>query len=161
MKIPPLPFTVTDWSGIAPTVHPGETGEAIWRTFTVADLRVRQVEYSPGLLQFDDIERFVPEGALLKNGMVKPADLLVLAIGYHPQPELVRRLLGQEIADRVGQVWGIGTDGGLVHGRRADAIPNLFENGGSANQGDRDRPDPIDFRAMLRAAASQSMECGG
>jgi hypothetical protein len=50
MKIPPLPFTVTDWSTVAPTVHPGETGEAIWRTFTIGDLRVRQVEYTPGYL---------------------------------------------------------------------------------------------------------------
>jgi hypothetical protein len=50
MKIPPLPFTVTDWSEVAPTVHPGETGEAIWRTFTIGDLRVRQVEYTPGYL---------------------------------------------------------------------------------------------------------------
>ena len=50
MKIPPLPFTVTDWSAVSPTVHPGETGEAIWRTFTIGDLRVRQVEYTPGYL---------------------------------------------------------------------------------------------------------------
>ena len=50
MKIPPLPFTVTDWSAVAPTAHPGETGEAIWRTFTIGDLRVRQVEYTPGYL---------------------------------------------------------------------------------------------------------------
>ena len=50
MKIPPLPFTVTDWSAVTPTVHPGETGEAIWRTFTIGDLRVRQVEYTPGYL---------------------------------------------------------------------------------------------------------------
>ena len=46
MKIPPLPFTVTDWSAVPPTVHPGETGEA----FTIGDLRVRQVEYTPGYL---------------------------------------------------------------------------------------------------------------
>jgi len=26
MKIPTLPFTVTDWSGIPPTVHPGRDG---------------------------------------------------------------------------------------------------------------------------------------
>jgi hypothetical protein len=50
MKIPTLPFTVTDWSGVAPTRHPGETGEAIWRTLDIGDLRVRQVEYSPGYL---------------------------------------------------------------------------------------------------------------
>ena len=50
MKIPTLPFTVTDWSGIAPTVHPGESGQATWRTFTIGDLRVRLVEYTAGYL---------------------------------------------------------------------------------------------------------------
>jgi hypothetical protein len=50
MNIPELAFTVTDWSAITPTVHPGETGEAYWRTFEVGDLRVRMVEYSPGYL---------------------------------------------------------------------------------------------------------------
>src|SRR5712692_8756292 len=50
MKIPTLPFTVTDWSRISPTVHPGEAGEATWRTFTIGDLRVRLVEYSAGYL---------------------------------------------------------------------------------------------------------------
>ena len=44
MKIPTLPFTVTEWSGIAPTVHPGESGQATWRTFTIGDLRVRLVD---------------------------------------------------------------------------------------------------------------------
>ena len=48
MQIPALAFTVTDWAKIAPTTHPGETGHALWRTFTVGDLRVRMVEYSPG-----------------------------------------------------------------------------------------------------------------
>lgn len=50
MKIPALPFTTTDWSAIAPTVHPGETGEAIWRTLEIGDLRVRMVEDSAGYL---------------------------------------------------------------------------------------------------------------
>jgi hypothetical protein len=27
-------------------VHPGVTGQAIWRTFTIGDLRMRQVEYT-------------------------------------------------------------------------------------------------------------------
>ncbi len=48
MKIPTLPFTVTDWVGVLPTVHLGETGQATWRTFTIGDLRVRLVEYSAG-----------------------------------------------------------------------------------------------------------------
>jgi len=50
MKIPALPFTVTDWSQVEPTEHPGETGTAIWRTITIGDLRVRMVEYTPGYL---------------------------------------------------------------------------------------------------------------
>ncbi|MDX2155489.1 MAG: NAD(P)/FAD-dependent oxidoreductase [Hyphomicrobiaceae bacterium] len=68
-----------------------------------------------GLLQFDRIERFCPEGALLKDGSIVPADLLVLATGYHPQQELVRRTLGDAIAGRVGQVWGIGPDGEMAN----------------------------------------------
>jgi hypothetical protein len=50
MKIPSLPFTITDWSAVPETRHPGETGYALWRTFTIGDLRVRMVEYSPGYL---------------------------------------------------------------------------------------------------------------
>ena len=50
MKIPTLPFTVTDWSKVEPTTHKGETGQAIWRTLNIGDLRVRMVEYTPGYL---------------------------------------------------------------------------------------------------------------
>lgn len=50
MKIPPLPFTTTDWSTVTPTEHKGETGNAFWRSFTIGDLRVRMVEYGPGYL---------------------------------------------------------------------------------------------------------------
>ena len=75
MKIPALPFTVTDWSKIEPTVHPGVTGEALWRTFNIGDLRVRMVEYSPGYLADHWCDRghvlYVLEGELeseLKDG---------------------------------------------------------------------------------------------
>jgi putative flavoprotein involved in K+ transport len=66
-----------------------------------------------GLLQYDRIERFVAGGALLKDGGLAPADLVVLATGYFPQDELVRRTLGAGVADRIGPVWGIGADGEL------------------------------------------------
>jgi len=48
MKIPALPFTVTDWSQVPATEHPGETGLALWRTLDIGELRVRMVEYTPG-----------------------------------------------------------------------------------------------------------------
>lgn len=48
MKIPPLPFTVTDWSEIPATAHAGDAGQALWRTLEIGDIRVRLVEYTPG-----------------------------------------------------------------------------------------------------------------
>ena len=50
MELPPSPFTVIDWQDVTPTCHPGEQGEALWRTSERGGLRVRQVEYSPGYL---------------------------------------------------------------------------------------------------------------
>ena len=68
-----------------------------------------------GLLQFDRIERFVAQGARLKDGTTQPADLLVLGTGYQTQRELVRRLLGDAVADRVGDIWGFGADGEMAN----------------------------------------------
>jgi quercetin dioxygenase-like cupin family protein len=48
MKMPALPMSITDWTQIAPSRHPGETGFALWRTQIFDDIRVRMVEYSPG-----------------------------------------------------------------------------------------------------------------
>ena len=50
MKLPDNPFTVVDWTTIETTEHPGETGKALWRTLAMGDIRIRQVEYSPGYL---------------------------------------------------------------------------------------------------------------
>jgi len=48
MHMNDIPFGTTDWSGVEPTEHAGETGVAIWRTRQFGDVRVRMVEYSPG-----------------------------------------------------------------------------------------------------------------
>lgn len=66
-----------------------------------------------GLLQYDTIERFVAGGALLKDGTTVPADMIILATGYFPQRELVRRSLGEAMASKIGDVWGIGPNGDL------------------------------------------------
>lgn len=50
MNITELPFGTTDWSSVPPTIHPGESGRAQWRTRQFGDIRVRMVEYSPGYL---------------------------------------------------------------------------------------------------------------
>jgi cation diffusion facilitator CzcD-associated flavoprotein CzcO len=60
------------------------------------------------LKQFSDIEGFVAEGARMKSGETLAADLIVLATGYKRQEELVRKLFGEAVADRIGPIWGFG-----------------------------------------------------
>ena len=79
-----------------------------------------------GLLQYDRIERFTADGALLKDGSVVPADLIVLATGYYPQMELVRRALGEAMVERIGPVWGIGPDGELSNMFKRTPQPGLW-----------------------------------
>jgi quercetin dioxygenase-like cupin family protein len=68
MEIPPLPFTVVDWSSMSAVEYPGELGKAIWRTLMIGDLRVRLVEYSAGYLADHWCDRghvlYVVEGEL-------------------------------------------------------------------------------------------------
>jgi hypothetical protein len=50
MQISNIPFGITDWSAIEPTIHLGETGIAYWRTQNFSGIRVRMVEYTSGYL---------------------------------------------------------------------------------------------------------------
>jgi cation diffusion facilitator CzcD-associated flavoprotein CzcO len=61
-----------------------------------------------GLMQFADIDGFVANGARLRGGETVEADLIVLATGYKGQDVLVRKLFGDEVAARVGPIWGFG-----------------------------------------------------
>jgi cation diffusion facilitator CzcD-associated flavoprotein CzcO len=79
-----------------------------------------------GLIQFEDIERFCAEGARMKDGTVRPADLLVLATGYLGQKEAVRPLLGDRITDRIGPVWGFDEEGELAGMWRPTGQPGLW-----------------------------------
>lgn len=83
-----------------------------------------------GLLQAAKIDRYGAGGALLEDGSLVPADVIVLATGYHTQQELVRRLLGEAIAERIGPVWGMGEDGQLNNMWRRTNQPGLWFMGG-------------------------------
>lgn len=50
MRLSGIPIHTTNWAEVPATAYPGETGTALWRTLQFGDLRVRQVEYSPGYL---------------------------------------------------------------------------------------------------------------
>ena len=92
------------------------------------------VEGRIGLLQFDEIERFGPEGAVLRDGSVKPADLIVLATGYEGQAESARRILGEAVGARIGRVWGYDAEGELHGMWRPTGQPGLWFHAGGLAQ---------------------------
>jgi cation diffusion facilitator CzcD-associated flavoprotein CzcO len=83
-----------------------------------------------GLIQYSDIDRVVPEGVRMKDGRIVPADLLVAATGYKNQQEVVRLYLGDEIADRIGPVWGYDEGGEERNMWRRTAQPGLWFTAG-------------------------------
>jgi cation diffusion facilitator CzcD-associated flavoprotein CzcO len=87
-----------------------------------------------GLLQYSDVERFVGEGARLRDGSIAPAELLVLATGYKNQQDTVRAYLGDGIADSIGPVWGFDDGGELRNMWKRTAQPGLWFTAGSLAQ---------------------------
>ena len=84
-----------------------------------------------GLLQYDQIEKFVRDGVLLKNGSVKPADLIVMGTGFASLEALLGEQFGKEIADKVGPVWGIGPDGEMNNMWKRTAQEGMWIAGSS------------------------------
>jgi cation diffusion facilitator CzcD-associated flavoprotein CzcO len=60
-----------------------------------------------------DIVALKPKQVIFSDGTSLATDIIVLATGYKPLQEWVRAMFGDEVADRVGPIWGIGEDGEL------------------------------------------------
>ena len=60
-----------------------------------------------GLIQTEDAEKFVEDGLLMKDGTLVKADIVVTATGYEPPTKELARLLGEDIAVKVGPIWGL------------------------------------------------------
>jgi putative flavoprotein involved in K+ transport len=86
------------------------------------------------LKQFSDIETFTLDGARMKDGETMPADLIVLATGYRPQEELVRKLFGEAVTRRVGPIWGFGDGDELRNMYVRTPQPGLYFVAGSLAQ---------------------------
>jgi cation diffusion facilitator CzcD-associated flavoprotein CzcO len=86
------------------------------------------------LAQFSEIDRFVAEGALLHSGERLAVDLIVLATGYKGQEFLVRKLFGDDVAGRVGPLWGFGEGQELRNMFMRTAQPGLWFIAGSLAQ---------------------------
>ncbi|SDN00500.1 DHCW motif cupin fold protein [Acetanaerobacterium elongatum] len=92
MKIENVPFCTVDWSAVSQTVHPGVTGEAIWKTFEMGNIRVRMVEYTPGYLADHWCSRghvlLVLEGELVTELSDGRSFVLTAGMSYQVSDEL-------------------------------------------------------------------------
>ena len=56
-----------------------------------------------------EVARIAPDGVVLSDGSELPADLVVYATGYGSMNGWAAKLVSQEVADRVGKCWGLGS----------------------------------------------------
>jgi len=83
-----------------------------------------------GLKAGVDIDRLEKNKIIFSDGTSLAADIIVLATGYKPLQEGVRMMFGDEVAERVGPVWGIGDDGELCNMYARTAQEGLYVAGG-------------------------------
>jgi putative flavoprotein involved in K+ transport len=62
------------------------------------------------LKSHNNIERINPKSVTLTDGTELPADLIVYATGYGSMNHWLADLVSPEVADRVGKVWGLGSN---------------------------------------------------
>jgi thioredoxin reductase len=87
-----------------------------------------------GLAQFADIDTFTATGARMRSGETLAAELIVLATGYKGQEYLVRKLFGDDVARRLGPIWGFGDGQELRNMFTRTAQPGLWFIAGSFAQ---------------------------
>ncbi|MEM7801660.1 MAG: NAD(P)/FAD-dependent oxidoreductase [Chloroflexota bacterium] len=57
-----------------------------------------------------NIDHIKENSVVLTDGSELPADLIVLATGYGSMNGFAAKLISQDVADKVGKVWGLGSD---------------------------------------------------
>jgi putative flavoprotein involved in K+ transport len=89
------------------------------------------------------IERITPKGVVLSDGTELPADLIVYATGFGSMNQFLVDLVSPEVADRVGKVWGLGSnttkdpgpwEGELRNMWKPTHQENLWIHGGNLHQ---------------------------
>lgn len=61
-------------------------------------------------LKTGPIERIAKNAVVMKDGTELPAELIVFATGYGSMNGWAAHLISQEVADKVGKCWGLGSD---------------------------------------------------
>ncbi len=88
-------------------------------------------------------ERITENGVVMADGTVLPADVIVLATGYGSMNGWAAQLISQEVADKVGKCWGMGSgttkdpgpwEGELRNMWKPTQQPGLWFHGGNLHQ---------------------------
>jgi putative flavoprotein involved in K+ transport len=61
-------------------------------------------------LAHGQVDHLTDDAVVLADGTVLPADVVVYATGYGSMNGWAADLIGQDVADKVGKVWGLGSD---------------------------------------------------
>jgi putative flavoprotein involved in K+ transport len=61
-------------------------------------------------LAHGQVDHLTEDSVVLADGTVLPADVVVYATGYGSMNGWAADLIGQDVADKVGKVWGLGSD---------------------------------------------------
>ena len=94
-------------------------------------------------LERGQVTRILPDGVELDGERVLPADLIVYATGYGSMNQWLVDLVSQDVADRVGKVWGYGSDttrdpgpweGELRNMWKPTNVDQLWIHGGNLHQ---------------------------
>lgn len=89
------------------------------------------------------IERILERSVVLTSGVELPADLIVYATGYGSMNGWAARLISQDVADKVGKCWGLGSsttkdpgpwEGELRNMWKPTRQPALWFHGGNLHQ---------------------------
>jgi putative flavoprotein involved in K+ transport len=90
-----------------------------------------------------DLERIKEHSVILTDGTELPADLIVYATGYESMNGWAARIISQEVADKVGKCWGLGSgttkdpgpwEGELRNMWKPTQQPALWFHGGNLHQ---------------------------
>jgi hypothetical protein len=83
------------------------------------------------LVNWRNVSQFTATGMTMRDGSVIACDAVILATGYENLQKTLGRLLGNEVADRVGRIWGLNDDGFLRNMWIRTGQPGLWIMGGS------------------------------
>lgn len=78
-----------------------------------------------------DSQHFVENGLLMKDGLVKEYDAIIMCTGFKNMQENVRAIMGDDVADNVGSIWGFDDQFMMKNMYRHTAQENFWIMGGA------------------------------